>query len=269
MQKVLDWGVPNSTEVKNEKIGSILLHIKSLTSGLTVANLISLAKIEIGISVKRGNFGEKSVFDGYLSDLLQFMYAGTTRLETVLTKTSIGYLINLEFAYPFNIGINDVLKVKTNFGAAPDSFTDATNSDSSIVMYTNPSALANPNNFAAIHNAFQIPTGDVDFEKFLGVNVGKVIFHGDPELSFDDQKIADVPLPLSCELIAMNYGEDKTQVELLSTAKLSLSYNPDTEVKNLVVYNSNSLLNNLKTKIKLSKPATIHTKVLVTKFDII
>tara|TARA_B110000116_G_C16765517_1_gene550617 strand:+ start:50 stop:862 length:813 start_codon:yes stop_codon:yes gene_type:complete len=270
MQKVLSWGVPNSTEIKNENVGSILFHINAKTSSDAVANLITLNKIEIGLSVKRGTREEVSFFDGYLGDLLQFIHGGTTSLETVLEKTSVGYLVNLQFANRFNIGVNDVLRVKTNFGSASASFTSATNSNSTIVIYTNPSSVENPQNYVAVYKSFQIPTGDVDFQKHLGTNIGKIMFHAHPSASFDAVSTAGTdPLPLSSEIVADNYTEDKSQVELLASAQMSLSYNPDSDVYNLVQYESANILSDVRVKIKLSAPATINTKVLVTSYTVL
>ena len=270
MQKVLTWGVPNSTEIKNENVGSILFHIKAKTSSNVLANLITLNKIEIGLSIKRGTKEEVSFFDGYLGDLLQFIHGGTTRLETVLEKTSVGYLVNLEFAQRFNIGVNDVLRVKTNFGSASASFSSATNGDSTIVLYTNPSSVANPQNYVAVYKAFQIPTGDVDFEKHLGTNIGKIMFHAHPSQTFNAVvSSATDALPLSSEIIADDYAEDKSQVELLATAQMALSYNPDSDVYNLVQYQSQTVLSNVRAKIKLSIPATVNTKILVTSYKVI
>ena len=270
MQKVLSWGVPNSTEIKNENVGSILFHINAKTSSDVVAGLISLNKIEIGLSIKRGNKEEVSFFDGYLGDLLQFIHGGSTSLETVLEPTAVGYLINLEFANRFNIGVNDVLRVKTNFGSASASFSSATNANSTIVIYTNPSSVANPQNYVAVYKSFQIPTGDVDFQKHLGTNVGKIMFHAHPSATFDEVAQANTnPLPLSSEIVANGYTEDKSQVELLAIAQMAISYNPDSAVRNLVQYESANILSDVRVKIKLSSPATINTKVLVTSYAVL
>ena len=46
------------------------------------------------------------------------------------------------------------------------------------------------------------------------------------------------------------------------------AYNPETEVANLVQYNSNRLLTNVKVKAKLTHGANVNTKVLVTSIKV-
>jgi hypothetical protein len=270
MQKVLQWSVPNNTEIKNENVGSVLIHVAPIVTGGEIADISNINNIEFGITLKRGNSEEKTIFDGYLGDFLQFLYGGTTRLETVLEKTSIGYLFNLEFAQRFNVRANDTLTIKTNFGKPSDSFTSGVLTGSTVVIYTNPSSKPNPQNYTAVYKSFPIPVGEVDFEKHLGSNVSKVMFHAHPTSTFDAVKTANTDaLPLTMELVSDTYSEDKTQVELLSSAQMGISYNPDSDVKNLVQYNDSNILTNVRLKTKLSKAATTNTKILVTTYKML
>jgi hypothetical protein len=267
MQKVLSWSVPNNTEINNENVGSILLHVNPLKTDTAVADISNLNKIEFGLTLKRANAEAKTLFDGYLGDFIQFIHGGSTKLETILEKTSIGYLLNLEFSHAFNIREIDVLTVKTNFGAPSGAFTSAVLTGSTIVLYTNPSSAPNPQNYTAVYKSFPIPVGEVDYEKHLGTNIAKIMFHAHPSSTFDAVKTADTDaLPLSMEIVADNYAEDKSQVELLANSQMAIAYNPDSDVKNLVQYESSNILSNVRLKSKLSKPATTNTKILVTSY---
>jgi hypothetical protein len=267
MQKVLQWGVPNNTEVKNENVGSILLHINPQTSTPAVANIKNLNKIEFGITLRRGNSEEKTVFDGYLGDFLQFLYGGSTRLETVIEKTSIGYLINLEFAQRFNVRAIDTLTIKTNLGAPSNAFTSAVETGSTVIVYTNPSAKPNNQNYVAVYKSFPIPSGEVDYEKHLGSNIAKIVFHAHPTSTFDVVKTAGTdPLPLTLEINSDGFNEDKSQVEILASNQMQLSYNPDSDVKNLIAYEGSNILSNVRVKSKLSSASTVNTKILVTSY---
>ena len=264
MQKVLQWGVPNVTEVTNENVGQILYHVTARDSMAMTTNEKDLNKIEFGLFIKRGNEEETTVFDGYLGDMIQFLYGGTPMVDVVSGLKST-YSFSLNFSHRFNIGANDVLRIKTNFGSASNAFTNAEDSRSTIVLYTNPSSIPNPENYTAIYKSFQIPNGDLDFDKNIGTNVAKVLIHTHPTNDFFSGY--DTPRPISTEIVANAYSSDKQQIELYTETRdgLGSTYG---DVQNLIAYNSKSLLTNAKIKIKLDKAATVDTKVLVTSYRI-
>jgi hypothetical protein len=264
MQKVLQWGVPNVTEVTNENVGQILFHVTARDSMNMTTNQKDLNKIELGLFIKRGNAEETTVFDGYLGDLIQFIYGGTTMIDVVSGLQST-YSFSLNFAHRFNIGANDVLRIKTNFGSADNAFDNADDAKSSIVLYTNPSSVPNPENYTAIYKSFQVPNGDLDFDKNIGTNVSKVLIHTHPTNDFLSG--TDTPRPISAEIVASGYSSDKQQIELFTETRDGLGSNYG-DVQNLMAYNSKTLLTNAKIKIKLDKPATVDTKVLVTSYRI-
>lgn len=269
MQKVLSWGVPNITEISNENVGSILLNIKPVDSNGNIVTQQNLNKIEISLTLKRGEDEAKTIFDGYLGDLLQFLYAGSTKLSVAQKHSStLGFLVNLEFEQRFNLSDQDVLTVKTDFRLPSNAFPTATLSNSSIVLYTNPSSVPNPNNYVSVYKAFQVPNSDVDFERHLGTNVSKVIFHSHPTNSFEQQLTDNVPTPITMELIADDYHEDKSVIELIARSRMASAYNPETVVQNLVQYNSNRLLTNVRLKSKLTFGANVDTKILVTSIKV-
>jgi len=269
MQKVLSWGVPNITEITNENVGSILLNVKPVDSSGAIVSQSDFNKIEISLSLKRGQSDTKTIFDGYLGDLLQFLYAGSSKLEVAqASSSSLGYLINLEFEQRFNLTDQDVLTVKTDFRLPSNAFASATLANSTIVLYTNPSSVPNQNDFVSVYKAFQVPNSDVDFERHVGTNVSKIIFHSHPTASFETQITNDEPTPITMELTADGYVEDKSAVELIARSRMGSAYNPETEVANLVQYNSNRLLTNVKVKAKLTHGANVNTKVLVTSIKV-
>jgi hypothetical protein len=264
MQKVLQWGVPNVTEVTNENVGQILYAVQSRDSMGMRAMLKDLNKVEFGIFIKRGSAEETTVFDGYLGDMVQFLYGGSHMLDVVLQFDS-SYAFSLNFAHRFNIGANDVLRIKTNFGSASNAFTNGDDAKSSIVLYTNPSSVPNPENYTAIYKSFQVPNGDLDFDRNIGTNVSKILLHTHPTNTFNSG--SNTPRPISTEIVASGYSSDKQQIELYTETRDAFGSTYG-DIKNLVAYNSKSLLTNAKIKIKLDKPATVDTKVLVTSYRI-
>lgn len=265
MNKVLQFGVPNNTEISNEIVGSILLHINPQTSAPAVATISNLNKIKFGLKLKRAGQQEISQFDGYLGEFLQILYGGTTKLETVLQSTSIGYLFSLEFKNRYDLGKNDVLTVTTDLGNANSAFTNAVNADSTAVIYTNPSATPNPQRYTSIWKSYPVGSGETDFDKVLGNNVAKIVIDSHPTATFDANNDAK---PTRAELFADGgYHEEKSHVELLAENEMMLNYNPDTEVKNLVQYQG-QLLNGVRAKIKFDAQANSHTKVLVQSYII-
>jgi len=269
MQKVLSWGVPNITEITNENVGSILLNIKPVDANGSIVTNNNLNKIEISLTLKRYQREAQTIFDGYLGDLLQFLYAGSAKLEVVQSGSStLGFLINLDFEQRFNLSDEDVLTVKTDFRLPSNAFPTATLSNSTVVLYTNPSSIPNPNNFTSVYKAFQVPNSDVDFERHIGSNVSKVVFHSHPTDSFEQQLTDNVPTPITMELTADGYQEDKSAIELIAKSRMASSYNPETVVSNIVQYNSNRLLTNVKVKSKLTSGANVDTKILVTSIKV-
>lgn len=265
MKKVLQYQVPQEIQIVNENVGSILLHINPQTSGDVVANILDLNKIEFGLNLKRGNREEETIFNGYLGDFLQHLYGGNTKLETVIEKTSIGYLIYLEFTKPINVRKTDVLKVKTNLGDAANSFTSAVTAKSTAILYTKASTVANPQNLTAVYRAYPFAPNETNLEKSIGNNVSKIIFDGHPTSTFDASTDAK---PNNVQIFSDNFNVDLSQVEILAENQMGLFYNPDSDVKNLVVYDSNLLLTNARIKVNLDKGAATHTKVLVTNYKI-
>jgi hypothetical protein len=269
MNKVLGFQVPNSTEITNEVVGSILIHLNPQTAVPAVANISNLNKIKIGLFLKRGNRKEENLFDGYLGDLLQILHSGSTKLETVIEKTSIGYLFLLEFDMPIYLGQNDKLTLKTDFGKPSDSFTSAVLTGSTVIMYSNPSTVPNPRNLTAVYKSYPVGTGEVDFEKQLGNAVSKIVIDSHPTETFNENSSTDDShdaKPLNCEIFANGFTEERSQVELLSLNQMKLAYNPDSDVKNLVAYESSNLIDSVKAKIKFDLPANNHTKVLVKQY---
>lgn len=269
MNKVLDFKVPNSLSVSNENVGEILLHIDPRTSDDHVAEILNLNKIKFSYGVKRGQNQEKTGFNGYLGDFLQALYGGTTKLEAIIEKTSIGYLINLEFLQPFILSSKDILNITVDMGNASDVFTDAVNVNSSAILYTNPSVNQNPKNFTMVVKSFPVGKGKVDFDEVLGSNVAKIVIDSHPTKTFNENSSNDEThdaKPIKAELFSGSYYEEKTQVELLAKNVMKLAYNPDSDVKNIVQYDSLSLLDKVRAKVQFDVPANNHTKILVVQY---
>ena len=269
MQKVLDWQISNTEVVKKENVGEIMFTINPRQADGTLAAIKDLQNIDLSIFLNReGQSRDEKVFDGSLSDMLQHLYAGTTMLEVVKTSLDNGYNFRLKFgSFPFILLGDDKLTIKFNAGKPSDAFTSAIISESTIVMYTNPSAQANPYGLVPQYVNYTVGTGKVSFNENIGDNVAKVVLATDNSEDYDSSLKARVKT--SRLNSASGYKEDFTIDELLAKNQEYLSVNPDSKIKNLVHYVSTSVLQDVDIEVDYVSQADNDTKVLVTRLEVL
>jgi hypothetical protein len=268
MNKVLQFKIPNIETITNENVGEILLNINARTSSDALAVISNLNAIDISIYLKRENVrNETKIYDGQLRDLLEHQYANTTMLEVVKTGFSgTGYNFLLNFVnFPFILEGKDELIVKVKVTPS-EAFTSATLSDSTMTLFTNPSPTPNPQGLVPVYTNHQVGFGNVSFDEDLGNNVARIVLVTDLVATYDASTKAQVK---TARLYASgSYDEDLTDIELLAKNQVSLAVNPDSDIRNLVHYNSFKTLNNVKYKAQFSEAVDNVAKVLTTKLEI-
>lgn len=268
MNKVLQFKVPNIETITNENVGEMLININPRTSADVLAPISDLNKIDFSIYLKRENVrNEIKVYDGQFGDFLEHQYANTTVLEVVKTGFAVsGYNFLLNFnIFPFILKGKDKLVVKIKCTPS-EAFTSATLNESNMTMYTNPSPTGNAQGLVPIYVNHQVGNGNVSFDEDLGNNIARIVLVTDLAATYD----ASVkPKVKTARLYASgNYEEDLTEDELVAKNQISLSVNPDSDIRNLVHYNSFKTLNNVRYKAEFTAAVDNVAKVLVTKFEI-
>jgi hypothetical protein len=268
MNKVLYFKVPNIETITNENVGEILLNINARTSSDVLADISDLSKIDLSIYLKRENTrNEVKVYDGTLVDFFEHQYANTTMLEVVKTGFSnTGYNFLLNFSqFPFILSGKDELIVKVKCTPS-ECFTSATLADSTITMFTNPSPTPNPQGITPIYTNHQVGIGNVSFDEDLGNNIARIVIVTDVAATYAASAKAQVK---TARLYAANgYDEDLTNVELLAKNQIALAVNPDSDIRNLVHYNSFTTINNVKYKAEFDAAVDTVAKILTTKLEI-
>ena len=268
MEKLIPWQIANSETITKENVGEIMFTVKPVNSAGEVQGIKDLSKISIGLFLKRANRQEKKIFDGDLNDLLVQTYAGSTMLEVVKTGLDTGYNFRIAFGqFGFNLQGEDTLTVKTRFGNPSDAFhATSVLTGSSIKLYTNPSPVLNSFGLVPIYDNYSVGVGETSFEKNIGNNVAKITLQTDRTAAFNDSDLASVK---SSRLqSAGGYSEDFTIDELLAKNQELLSANPDSQIRNLVHFNSLQTLDDVLLQVEYSAQAVEETKVLVTRLEV-
>jgi hypothetical protein len=266
MQELLKLQVTNTVTIEKENIGQILLGIDARKSDGSIAPIKDLSQIDIGLFLKRtGDNSPTIVFDGHLSDLLEHLYCGSTKLEIVKEQTALGYNVQLDFSQlPYVLYGEDqfIIKFKCKIG---DAFDSATIGDSSITLYTNPSPINVSSGLITTFDTIPVGNGKVKFDENIGSNVARVVLATDNVATFD---ASTNPRVKNSRLFAQGgYNEDFTAQELVAKNQFLMALNPDSPIRNLVHYSNANTLDDVNLEIDYDNQAVNETKILITRIE--
>lgn len=264
MQNRFDFAVRFSDTVKNENIGGIILDIDALKTDDSVCDIKDLNKASIDLTIQRTNGAKDvSIFSGYLGDLIAAMYTQSTLYDIYTKKYANGYKVKLNFsALPIVLKGDESLKIDCYFGT--DTFEALSKTKSSVSVETIPSIVENPTRVIPLIQSYNVAEGRDNFEESLGNSVRSVIIATDLKETFLQSTNAKA---LKVDLFAQNFDKSVTDNALFVENLEMLSINPDSEVRNLVVYRGQKPLNNVKLKVKFDDGVAKGTKILVTKLQ--
>ena len=261
MEKKIDFNSNQTVIITNEVVGGVLLDLRPFQAdGTTVCNIADLNKIGVEITVSRkGQAGEKTIFNGYLDDYLSAIFAGTTGYDIAITKQAGGYLVPMPFMGALRLNDGDQLKVQVK--AQTTSFTSLSNANSSIYIESIPSNANS--NVIAIVDAIPYTPGDVTVKKTLGSGILKVVLAHD----FSANYIASAKAkPLNGLTLAANgYLAEPSANMLLAQSLGYLSNNPSTTLKHVVAYNNRKPLNGATLSAKYDQGVDATAKILVVR----
>ncbi|WP_237275581.1 hypothetical protein [Tenacibaculum ovolyticum] len=264
MQDNFNFGISYTTVVKKENVSGIILDIDALKTDGTVAELVDLNKSSIDLSFKPANgLPAKKIFSGYLGDLLSAMYNQNSRYD-VYTKAYInGYKIRLGFdRYPITIEGGAELEIKINFST--ESFTGLSKNASSINIETLQTEKRNSLGAIPLIETHAIAGGKENMDEDLGSAILGILVMTDHRATFEESKNPKIrKVDLISDEITKSISANALFIENLEM----LSNNPDTPMRNQWVYNSNTLLNNVKLKADFTQGVAVGTKIIVNKLQ--
>lgn len=268
MQDNFSFGVNYTTTIEKENVGSILFDVDVLkndgSGGREVAPISDLNKVSIDLTYLP-KFSAKpiQIFSGYLNDLLIALYAQDPRYDVWTKKYASGYKIKLSFdALPFTLMNGDKLKIDCNFN--PDAFTGTLKSESSITIETLQSVKKNNLGFIPLIETFAITQGKENITETLGNKVQGITLVTDYVNTYDASTNAKVQ---TIDLQSKHYNKSTTQNALIAENLEMLAINPDTNMRNLVLYSDPAFLDDVTLKAKFDKGVANGTKLIVTKIQ--
>ena len=261
MVDTFDFGAFKQYEIKKENIGAILLDVDALDTNGSVCAISDLNRIRIDLSIKRENREPLVIYKGFLQNLLNIKYQQSTQLELVLQKLDSGYKILLSMgAFPYTLFGEDKLIVDLNF--PKEAFTSCTNG--SVTIETIAADELNNSGAVQVYEDFIVVTGKSAFDENIGSDISAVLLEVDNSQSYDTSTLAK---PVDVDIIARgDYTKKQTQNSLIAQNTHMLHYNPESEVKNLWLYKSNSkLLNDATLRIKFDKAVGVNSIIQVER----
>lgn len=274
MRDSLNFESSQSLKVTNENIKGILLHFQPIKTDGSVADIVDLNKISIDIVLKRSYTTPFTIYSGYLDTLLSALYAQTPRMALAKKKRANGYLIELDLGgVSIELMADDELEIRVN--AATTAFSTINKGLSSIDVETLISD-EDPTPIPQIR-AYNITAGKINFDEDLGNNISKIVFIQDFANAYIDSAKTKIS---SCSVTALQETEGHDVSNKPFTKDLSengylveninyLDMNPESDVQDLVIYQSMNLLDNVKVKGLLTAAADNDTQFAVLTWQLV
>ncbi len=260
--------------VKNEKMSGILLDITALREDEgqeLVCDIVDLNQIGIDIKITRKGQDPVYLHQGYLDDILIGLYAQTTRLELAKKKFAKGYNILLEFSGVLELNQGDVLDVVIN--ANKDSFARLDQSLSGIVVETIPSTQ-DPTILPLI-KVFNIGNGQTTIDTQFPDNLAKLVLVTDYDKPYDQSDKAKVSSFLFTGMldaekggVRESYKKSATENLLIAQNRNMFDANPESDVKNMVLFISENYVDEGRLNAKLTKPSDEKGKLISVHYDV-
>lgn len=269
MIKEFKFGRSYTMTVKNEKLSGVLLDLTTLKKDANgdevVCNILDLNKFGLDIKVTRKGQPPVYMHQGFLDDFLIGMFAQTTLLEIAKKKFSNGYSIVLDFSAVLDLNQGDTLDITVNGDVG--SFDGLDKSISDIVIETIPSTQE-PTILPMV-KVSNIGNGETTIDKQFPDDMLKLVLVTDYDNPYDQSNKAKVASSLITGMldaekggVRESYKKDATENLLIAQNRNMFDNNPESDVKNLVLFSSENYLDEARLKAKLTKPADEKAKVI-------
>ena len=242
----------------NEVVGGILIDIKALQAdGTTVCDIADLDKVPLSIEVFRGGSKQGiTILNDYLGFILRTYTAGSTRYTIATTKRPEGYFIEIPFDGAISLTGEDKIVIKSK--AVNTAFTSLSTANSDITFETIPSPLAF-SNVITVFDTVNYGAGTDNIDESIGSGIAKIVLlhdSGADYLASTEAKPVD-----GITLTANNFDKDASENLLINENLNMHSLNPETPIKDLVIYDSVNVLTNAKFKAKYNKSVLATAKI--------
>ncbi|MDD7885743.1 hypothetical protein [Flavivirga sp. 57AJ16] len=249
MKETISINSSQVVTIENEIVGGILLDIAPIKSDDSVCDIADLNKASLEIAVFRNGESRPKYFcNDYLDYILRAITSSWMGYTVATTKRAAGYLMAIPFNGALNLQKGD--RIEVIFKVQNTTFTSLDLSKSSINIESVPATVGS--NVVSVVEAHTYITGSLDLDKNLGNNIEKIVLVND--LGADYGASAKAKPLNGIVLTAQGFEKRATENLLLAENYRSLQNNPETAVKNLVVYND------------YMNP--IHNVRLTSKFDV-
>lgn len=259
-EEIIQIGSNKVVTVTNENVGAVLLDIEALQAdGTTVCDIADLNEISLEIAVYRHNQKmPKHVCNDYLDYILRGLTAGNLRYTLATTKRSKGYLIAIPFKGCVKLQGNDRMEIKCKINNA--AFTTMNNGNSRVTVETVPAE--NPSPVIECVESVTFQAGDDKVNKVLGNNITKIVLVND--LTADYVASTKAKPTEGINMTANGGYENNASENLLLAQNLDmLQMNPETNVKNLVLYNDESPISGVKLISKFDKAVDLDARIML------
>lgn len=265
MQDNFDFGINYSKTVKKENVGGIILDIDALqTDGTTVATIKDLNKTTIDlVYVPARGREEKTIFSGYLGDLLSALYNQDPRYDVYIKPYARGYKVKIGFDnFPVTLLGDDALEIKMNFSV--DSYNSLSKVQSSINIETLEAVNRNNNRVLPSIKAYSVTQDSENIDLDLGTDVLGILMMTDHKATFDASTNATVR---RVDIFSDDYNKSASENALIIENLEMLAINPDSDMRNMWLYRSDVLLRNVRLKADFKAGTAVGTKVIVTRLQ--
>lgn len=252
----------NFNHIIKENVGVFLFDVNAIKADDSVCDIANLNEVLINISIKRAGENEfTEQYSGFLDDLLAVLYTQSTELDLVKKKLASGYKIAIKYGllgfYPQK---GDELRIKGKFPAT--AFTAVDLAKSNINIETLPPSTSQRYGVMSKYDTYHIGAGEQSFEKNLGDNVVKVVLIQDLTANYNDSNKAK---PTDVQVRAMNFNKEISETALEYENQHLLKENPDSNVKNLVLLQSEESKQDVSVKIQFDAVVDADAKVMVMR----
>lgn len=265
MQDNFKFGINYTKTVKKENVSGIILDIDALqTDGTTIAPMKDLNKSTIDLIFRPAHGREeKTIFSGYLGDLLNVLYNQDPRYDVYTKEYAKGFKIKIGFDnFPLTLQGDDALEIKLNFSV--DSFTSLSKTVSSVNIETLQTEKRNVYRAIPLIKTHAITQDSENIDMDLGSDVLGVLMMSDHKETFDASTNATVR---KMDLFSEEFNKSSSENALIIENLEMLAVNPDSAMRNMWLYRSDTRLTNVKLKADFTSGTAVGTKVIVTKLQ--
>lgn len=262
MKETISINSSQVVTVENEVVGGVLLDVAAIKADDTVCDIADLNKASLEIAIyRKGESRPKYFCNDFLDYILRAITSSWMGYTVATTKrTGKGYLIAIPFNGAINLRNGDRMEII--FKVQNTTFTSLDLSKSSINIETVPATKGSE--VVSIVEAHTYITGSLDLDKNLGNNVEKIVLVNDLGTDYDASTKAK---PTNGIVLTANGFEKRaTENLLLAENYRALQTNPETAVKNLVLYNDYATpLNNVRLTSKMDKAVEAPARVMIMR----